>query len=257
MSIALTRALWGQQQPPNDWLIKNIHTRPKLNAKSLGHNIPVLVNVIRMWAENQIILGTSEDWDRAAANVATSARLSHVRFCIDSTDFPITRRRGRGARSPHWSAKLSGPGRRYMVLCTGEGIIRKLWTAYSPKMYDSDKINHHKDFFDGELGDVGVVGDNHFLAAKEHFHFCDIVAPTRAKPNKGCSKKRKSTDVGPTEEKRSNENRCLRARVETPFAVMKKKVKSLKHPFYEDEDMHDGVVIFAAGVHNFVHQSNL
>ncbi len=268
--------LWGQQQPHNyldnmliftlakicrkksyQWLIENVHTHPKLNAKSLGHNIPVLVDVIRMWAEGQIILGTQEDWDHAAANVAAPERLSHVRFWIDSTDFKIARRKGTGPRTPHWSAKLRGPGRRYMVLCTGDGIIRKLWMAYSPKMYDSDKIKHHKDFFDGDLGDVGVVGDNHFLAAREHFRFCDIVAPSRAKPNEGHGKKRKTTDVGPTEEKRNNEIRRLRARVETPFANMKKKVKSLAHPFYEDEDMHDGVVIFAAGVHNFVHQRNL
>ncbi len=269
-------SLWGQQQPRNyldnmliftlskicwkksyQWLIDNVHTVPKLNAKSLVHNIPVLVDVIRMWAEGQIILGTREEWDQAAANVKAPERLSHVRFWIDSSDFKIARRKGRGPRTPHWSAKLGGPGCRYMALSSGEGLIRKIWMAYLPKLYDSDKIKHHKDFFDGDLGDVGVIGDNHFLAARDHFRFCDIIAPSRAKPNEGRGKKRTATDVGPTEEKRNNEIRRLRARVETPFALMKNKVKSLAHPFYEDEDMHDGVVIFAAGVHNFVHKQNL
>jgi hypothetical protein len=179
---------------------------------------------------------------------------NNVLMWIDSSDFPIVYRKGRGPTSDWWSGKEGCPCRRYMFLLTADGVIRKIWPGYSPKRYDSDKVRDHRDFFDGYLRDVTVVGDNHFLAADSYLRRCKILAPTTERDPAKRKASRRPGDPGEKVIKRNRKIRRLRARVETPFATLSNKFACLTQKFYEEIDVHDDVVTFAAGVHNFIKQ---
>lgn len=176
---------------------------------------------------------------------------------IDSSDFPITREKGRGAKSEWWSGKEKCPCRRYLFLSTADSVIRKIWLAYSPKRYDSDKVRDHRDFFDTHLRDVVVIGDNHFLAVKEYLRYCKILAPTTDHDPPKRKADRQPGDPGEKEIKRNRKIRRLRARVEIVFATLSNKAASLTTPFYEDIHVQDDIVTFAAGVHNFIKEQNM
>lgn len=268
--------LWGRNQPDEylanmliftltkfvlgwsyDKMIKLIRVVPKLNSKSLQHNVLKISRVLADWGKELISLGTRRDWEAAARGTKVPPEFGNVLLWIDSSDFFITREADRGPSSEWWSGKEGRPCRRYMFLSTADGVIRKIWPAYSPKRYDGDKLRDHRDFFDTYLKGVVVIGDNHFLAAKEYLRECEILAPSTERQPPKRKADRLPGDPGEKEIKRNSKIRRLRARVETTFATLSNKVKSLTTPFYEEIHVHDDIVTFAAGVHNFVVEQNL
>jgi hypothetical protein len=249
--FALTKFVLGWSY---NRMIETLNTNPPLNAKTLNHNCRLLMHVLADWASELIFLGERNDWDAAAAGVPHVNDFGPVRFWIDSSDFYIIRGPDRHGDSEHWSGKEGRPARRYMVLSTADGIIRKIWPAYSPKRYDSDKVRDHRDFFDSELRGVAIVGDNHFYTAREYLRHAIIVVPSREADPPRNRADRASGEIGNAEIVRNRKIRALRARVETSFAMITNKVESLKGPFWEDEFLQDDVVTFAAGVHNYVKQ---
>jgi hypothetical protein len=239
-----------------DRLIKIVHVEPHLVAKSLNYNVLALARVLSDWGKEWIIWGTRREWKDAARRVKYPAEFGDVLMWIDSSDFPIIRRKGRGAKSDWWSGKEGRPCRRYLFLSTADGVIRKVWPAYSPKRYDSDKVRDHRDFFDTFLKDVVVIGDNHFLAAKNYLRRCKILAPTTERDPPKRKADRQPGAPGEKEIGRNKKIRRLRARVETPFATLSNKFDCLSTPFYEDIEVHDEIVYFAAGVHNYIKHQN-
>jgi hypothetical protein len=263
--------LWGGNQPDNHldnmlvftltkfvlgWsygkMIKLIRTEPRLNYKSLEHNVLKISRVLRDWGSEQISWGTRHEWEEAARGARVPPEFGNVLMWIDSSDFKIIHKDGINKNSEWWSGKEGRPCRRYMFLSTADGLIRKIWPAYGPKKYDSDKVRDHRDFFDTHLKDVVVIGDNHFLAAKEYLRYCKILAPTAAVDPPKRKADRAPGTIGEKQIARNKKIRKLRARVERPFATLANRVESLNTPFYENMHVQDDVVTFAAGVHNFV-----
>ncbi len=127
------------------------------------------------------------------------------------------------------------------------------------KRYDADKLRDHRDFFDTHLKGVVVIHLVTTTSLRQRSIFAS--AKFLHHRRKGSPRRERLDflpgDPGEKEVKRNSKIRRLRARVETTFATLSNTVKSLMTPFYEDIHVHDDIVTFAAGVHNFVVEQNL
>ena len=136
-----------------------------------------------------------------------------------------------------------------MVICDARRRIRKLWGGYSPKVYDGDFLKLNADWFREKTPDDVFIADNHFSWGRDESTFPKTFAnnpePAAAPPD--------GSDTEVLTHKRRRNNAAVahaRARVETPFGIVKNKWKSLGKPFGESGEQLDCLVWLGFAVHN-------
>lgn len=199
------------------------------------------------------MLGKKEEWIATAKYRKFPDKFKKLALWIDSSDFPIWKRKGRGRKSEHWSGKIARPARRYMFLSDAQGRVRKVWGGYSPKLYDAHLCEANKDWFREHCNDVGIIGDMHFKSA----------AAAELKP---------AILYGPSEDEQWNEeddcidapsitqkhltlkqkHKDLHSRIERAPGAIKNRFQCLEEAWPEELHQLDCVVRFASGLHNFL-----
>ena len=241
----------------------------KISDKSLIHNIRCIRARLAEWAEEVIIPGSFHDWNMAASGVEIPPELVGTNLWMDSSDFPLQKRRGMNGSSGYWSHKLAGPGLRFMVLCDGNLIVRGFWGGYSPKFFDGHAALLLKSFFKQHgVGGV-IVADQHFDFASKSitavkFYVPSKAPPTRKQRRKACNKG-KPIHNDPLKgrfqlaKKREEYNDKLAhhcARIEHVFAWLTKHFAALDQPFPEDEEQLNHVFAYAIAIQNKMRKLN-
>lgn len=133
------------------------------------------------------MLGAKQEWEEAASGVRLGKQIKGVCLWMDSTDLCLIGKSSTSRKEHTWSYKCNSPGRRYMMLCDGKGIVRKLWGGDSPKVYDGHFVEERTRWFEKKLKGTTVVADQHFEWAKKNLkHVCfhtPISAP-KGRPKK-------------------------------------------------------------------------
>jgi hypothetical protein len=170
----------------------------------------------------------------------------NVNLWIDSTDFPIERRREaghsvRGKRSEHWSFKLKKPGRRFQYVVDGRAKVVWRSSGYSPKIHDGQYVEVRRGEFERLFHGGHFVGDEHYAKLKRLLKNPHFEAPHRDKGHLTAAEEKYNVDVA-----------HLRARVEMPFAWLKTTFKALEVPWAGELEQLDNLVAYASAVYNMV-----
>lgn len=219
-------------------LKKKISNWYKPTDKTLMRNIQVLRELISVWAEDQIVLGTNVNWNLARDPSAFAKDLKKVNLWIDSSDFPLEGKRKIRKKSDEWIYKLNVPGRRFMVIMDGSTHIRACFGPYSPKLHDSSWLEANKKWVAGNLNKGVVVGDCHFSygrkfkRAKFHIPYSELC-------------KEYKNYIG-----YNRDIRKIRGLVESPFGIAKELFKALRKPFPGSAEQLGYLVLIAFGIHN-------
>ena len=239
-------------------LISQINLHFKISHHSFNENTQRLRKIFKKWAETKIILGDSVSWNYAVRNCNFKGIIKDANLWIDSTDFPIIGYKGLSKKDESWSYKLNHSGRRYMMLRNGKGKILKIWGGYSPKVFDGTWLEIMKEELEKNLNGGVILGDNHFSLGNYIFKsvkFLTNISRKKGRKRKkgnGCSSEDTDTPLSKKQSEYNENHRIARARVETPFALIKTKIESLNVPFQEGEIQLDYLVFLAAGIHNMI-----
>ena len=235
----------------------------KIANKSLHNNFKIVRNVLKSWAEDKIIPGSTSDWIEAASNCQFQKEVEDTNLWLDSVDIRLPGKNTLSKKDPMWSYKKNGPGRRFECISDANQVIRLLKGPLCPKLYDADFIKLSQDLFNEVLSGGVIIADNHYDSAKKSLKHCKLYTNFREKKKlaKGKKKKRSFSEMEGNEEE-TNEmlpkkqrdfnraHRAARARVESPFGLVTAKFQCLKGVFNEDEDQLLNVVTIACVVHN-------
>lgn len=230
--------------------------RYRLSRDSLQHNIKKIRVVLASWGEEMTTLENWRRWQRyqksikikTAPNVSDQRRWP-VSLWMDSTDVRMAGKNSMSRTDENWSYKANGPGRRFMMVSDGRGIIRKTWGPYSPKTHDSTWLKFHEAELNTLLKNGVIVADAHFSWAREDQHISEVkfLVPYSAAGHK---RKRDNSDLSERQKSYNQAVREVRSRVESPFGLMKQRFKALDDVFYEDETQLGYLFQFACGVEN-------
>lgn len=167
---------------------------------------------------------------------------------IDSTDFPIERRKGsryrpkRGRKTEHWSFKLDKPGRRYHFVVNGRAKVVWHTYGYSPKQHDGGYVVDHRTEFERNFGNGGhIIGDEHYSKAKRMLDTPVFYVPFRERGN-----------ITLAQRTHNRLHSDLRARVEMPFGWLKNTFAALRTPWAGELDQLDFIVSYAVGIYNLI-----
>ena len=119
------------------------------SKRSWEHNVHLTRLLLQEWAKSTTELGSLEDWQASTHNIKIKKRVAGTCLWMDSSDFPLVKKKGEGRSSAYYSHKLGRRGRRYMFLRDGHGIIRRCWGGYSPKLYDGHWLEVYKEWSQG------------------------------------------------------------------------------------------------------------
>jgi len=191
-------------------------------------------------------------WAKAQVAMPRFNQLNKNSKTIDLVQVPKKDKTGK-TKVQLWSYKANGPGSRFMLLSDGKGSIKQIWGPYSPKTYDGDFLKLRKNELSGLMKGCTAVADCHFAWARPRGTIKDVrfLVPY-SKPGK----KRKlpddqqDQDLDPLQQNYNQLVRNVRARVESPFGLMKRRFTALEGPFGEDETQLKYLVHFAAVVEN-------
>ena len=90
---------------------------------SLSHNISIVREAIRVWADQQIFLGTLNDWNLARKNVSLPSVVENTNLWLDSADFHLTGKSSMSRKDDNWSHKEDGPASRYHFISDAQQRI--------------------------------------------------------------------------------------------------------------------------------------
>jgi len=243
-----------------DALRQRIPAAFQCSKESLLHNIQLARKKLYRYSKAQIMLGSISELTKKSRTVKLDTVPTHdrtgktrVHLWIDSTDVRMIGRRSMSKKDSMWSYKENSPARRFMVLSDGHGSIQKIWGPYSPKTYDGDFLKMNSSELSTELKGTTVVADCHFEAArhKDPIPGVRFLSPYPSKKRGGT--KRVADENGDLDQLQENYNkivRNVRARVESPFGLIKQRFKALKAPFSEDDSQLKYLVTFASHVEN-------
>ena len=238
-------------------VVNNINIGYQITEHSFKHNVPIVREALSNWANGEIRVGNLAEWKEAASKTRFGNRVADANLWMDSSDYPIVGKSSTSRKSPQWSYKLNGVGRRYMALSNAHGHVLKLWGGYSPKVYDGDFITANKEYIESTFEGGVVLADNHFRSAGRGFkkvkYYTNI-----ARRQLGQKRSRNSEVVeegtGPLtreEEAFNREHQVARARVESPFGWMKTKFQALHKPWWENEEQLDYLIKYATAILNY------
>lgn len=231
---------------------KSVNMGFKYTHKSFRHNTQVLRGVLAEWAKKFLQFGSLEDWTKEMRDVDINLKhLDGACLWMDSTDFKKVKYKGWSKKNPDWSYKENSPGRRYMIIRDGKGRIRKIWGGYSPKIHDGNFLELWREWIEENLAGAGVIADEHFGWGKQHLKEVKYYTPIRRPP----SKKRTydGEDIAKLTKNEEAYNEAIhsaRARVENPFAQLKKKWVALGSPWAEEDEQLDHLIRVAIAIYN-------
>lgn len=263
-------SLWGEEQPRNflkrnlimalykdmenigyQKLLKEVRFGTKLNHKSLEHNTEAIREVLAEWGKASVKLGSVNDWNTALRNVQLNKKLEGVNLWIDSTDFPMEKKKGRGPKDPYWSYKENTLGSRFMFILDGKGRIRKAWGGYSPKVYDSHFLEIQKDWIEENMSGAGFIADSHFKSASKLFKNIEIFTAYE-EPSNG-KRKQSGENIQKLTKEQQAWNKAIhstRARVENPFGEIKTLFHACGNKWSDTKEQLDMLVWVAIGILN-------
>jgi hypothetical protein len=236
-------------------ITKLLHTKFRCSDKTVQKNIKRARHALANWGRAYIIWPTRTQLDQAVSQHKFPLWMNKVRWWMDSTDVPIARLEGvRSPKGEWWSAKLGGPGRRYMALVDGDRLIRRLWGGYSPKFYDGQFMRLEKRWFEEKCAGTAILADTHFFAARELINDPEIIAPPPENATEDLLFRRNfASDTAEAARKR-NDITERRGVVEQTFASIKALSAFLAggpgDKWQDDPDELDSVVEWVVGVHN-------
>lgn len=227
-----------------------------INKRSLEHNTKVIRRTLGEWGRSKTKLFRKSRWDRTAAHVHQSTHLPVVNIWIDSTDFKLARTKERTKKSDDWSFKENAPAQRFMCLADGETRILAFEGGYSPKIYDGHFIEFKRPIWEQDLAGATIIGDNHFRSGSTRYRNVTWVTPYPRPSSKGkkdgeLSRANIVGELTKVQQKWNSEIAKIRARVEQPFGLIKKKWALLRQPWRESKNQQEHLIAFAVGVHNF------
>lgn len=224
--------------------------------RTVQHNVKLCRRHLRAWARQYITRGTPQEWKAAADRAGFPIWLKGVRLWMDSTDVKICKKKNkRGPKTKHWSAKLNAPGRRFSLVSDADGLIRKVWTGVSPKVYDSDFVITQKDALEEDFAGATIIADNHYWAAAKKIRDPKFIACATKRTTIADARLARFAQTAEELRQRRPEAREARARVETNFSSLKRTFRSLRGdsyiPWRESKRELDSTFIWACGVHNY------
>ena len=246
-------------------ILNQIELGFKMTAKCYLRNTKLIRKILAAWGEQQIVNEGAAKWDQHKKLFPKKRNLGSVNLIMDSTDFKLSGKASMSRKDPRWSYKLNAPGQRFQVVCDARGKVQRLWGGYSPKVYDGDWVDVMKEELAATLKGGHIVADTHYETAnatlkkigkQKHVVFYTPYAKPRGRKPKttdGVSQDQsRGLRVLTTEQKEWNKRiQHIRARVESPFGLIKNKWKGLGGTFYEDEDQQNYLVLLAIGAHNY------
>ena len=240
-----------------------------MTHKSFEHNTQVIREILGGWAREWIVNDGEGVWNDSKGMFGGKGGLFKVNLVMDSTDFPLAGRRSCSRKSPRWSYKLKGPGQRYQVIFDARGVAQGVWGGCSPKMYDGDAIKLLKDYLALHFSGAHIAADTHYetcnktmaiISAQDDVKFYTTISKPRGRK----AKKKRTNDSTPNDDPLKGATKLnkqqeewnsalsvIRARVESPFGIIKRRWASLAEPFRESEEQQDYLVSIALATENF------
>lgn len=219
---------------------------------SLTHNVKKCRELLCRWAVDHLFpTGDSKEWDKTAVTCRFKDDFKGANLWMDSTDFPKEGIRKYSRKGREWSYKLNRPGRRYMVICDAKRRIRFKFGGYSCKTYDGDFLEAKQEYLDEKLKGGVVLADNHFMNGKKIFKNVKfLVNYKEKKDNSFDNSTQEVVNLTKKQKEFNKKHRHARARVESPFGLLKTNFKSLSIPFRDGDEQMDYLVTYAMGFHN-------
>ena len=139
-----------------------------------------------------------------------------------------------------------------MVIANGSRVVMRVWGGYSPKKYDGHWIRDHAEWFQENVPQDTIIGDNHFEWGMKNK---DLFPKTlvNLKEGKDMDSDGDGADEVELTKEQSSDNKKvkkIRARIESIFGEVKTRWKALAMPFAEEPAQLDALVFFAFAVHN-------
>lgn len=232
-------------------IIADEHLRGILNHKSLQHNTEEIRRLGAQWAKQYIELPSYEARVELAKHTHQSRVLGTIDLWADSTDFPMVKKRNVTKKHRDWSYKENKPAQRFMCFTTGDGIIRKLYGGYSPKVYDGQFLEIFQPIWEEEFAQSKIIADEHFRKAGKQFKKVTWVVPFKnTSRNDPEDEGRRVSVLTQAEQKWNSEVSKIRSRIEAPFGHVKRMFNLLSTPWMERKSQQNWLVTLAVGVHN-------
>ena len=208
----------------------------------------------KKWAKLHLHVGKLSEWKAASRRCDFPGELKSVNVFVDSTDLPIQNSDERGPASDFWSGKLKRPGYRYMMFSDAKGKILKVWSGYSPKLYDAHFLQCNKDYIEENFNGATMIGDTHFASMRNKLHGITLHAPYANVPKEPVddddAEDRPNVAMTKKKQKYNSDVHSVRSRAERPFADISQIFPTLDTPWREDLDQLDYLVFYACAIHN-------
>jgi hypothetical protein len=143
-----------------------------------------------------------------------------------------------------------------MVLVDARRRVRKIWGGYSPKIYDGHFLELKQEWFRANVPNDILVGDNHFTWGRNNPDKFPKLHANYPDPLRGMAADDIVDDMSGMTELTKEKKRYnaavahARARVESPFGVIKTCWACLQTPFRESREQLDCIVWLALAIHN-------
>lgn len=140
-----------------------------------------------------------------------------------------------------------------MALFDALTLVIKVWGGYSPKYYDGNfLVDFADELFTSTLTNVGIIADSHFAICNGQWQGVRFFTPN-VLPEENVDRNTGENAAVLSQKKRqyNDEHKRLRARVESPFGIIKKKFGLLKMPWRESKKQQTALVYAALGIHNY------
>jgi len=231
-----------------------------VSQESFLYNIQAAREVNFSWSESQITMPTIKVLNKKAKTIdlkgvpkKDKTGKTKVHLMMDSSDFKMKGKRSTSTKDPFWRYKENGPARRFMMVTDGRGSVKRIWGPYSPKTYDGDFLKCHQQDLSTALNKCNVVADCHFAWARPEGTINNVrflVPYPKSNKKRKRQENNEDQDLDPLQKNYNKIVRSVRARVESPFGLMKQRFKALNGPFWEDEVQMKKLVYFAAVIEN-------
>ena len=225
-----------------------------LSSKSLQHNLQEIRLVLKGRTEELVVLQETKVLRRQARKAGLPKAVCDIELWIDSVDCRMDGKASTSRKDPSWSYKENSPAQRYQVVSSAAGRIQKIWGRYSPKVFDGNWLNINKQQLVELFRNRVFVADCHYEWGKENLKGIKFHVPfprPRGKKKAGEKDGANLRVLTKEQQKYNADVKKARARVESPFGLIKTKWGCLKEYFAEGPEQLDALVWIACGVHNF------
>ena len=138
-----------------------------------------------------------------------------------------------------------------MILTDAKRMVRNFWGRYQLKIYDGHFLEAREEWLEENLKGATVIADNHFEYGRKKIKSVEFLVNYSEPKDNSADQNLEGVNRLTKEKKLFNKrHRHCRARVESPFGIIKSKFKILNMKFQEDEEKQDFVVKYVFGFHN-------